>query len=187
MSIKSDILEGLNQSIQSSSKALKLALIRLRTGRANVVILDGVRINYYGNMTTLNQCASVKAINARLIIIKPFDKNIIDDIEKSITKANLGLNPQSDGEVIRLPIPALTGERREELVKQAKARCEEGKISIRNARRDANEMLKKAEKKKDISQDELKRSIIEVQSKTDISIKQIDSALDAKKKEILEI
>lgn len=187
MSLESDVIDEFKDGIKGSMESLKSDLGKLRTGRANLSILDGVRVDYYGTPTPLAQCANMGVPDARMITIKPFDKNIIGEIEKAITRADLGLNPQNNGEIIRLPIPALTEERRKEFVKQAKSRGEDAKISVRNARRDANEMLKEAEKEKEISQDDLKRALEKVQEETDAGIKQVEGILSAKEKEILEI
>lgn len=182
-----DILQQLKDEIHSSLSSLKNDLAKLRTGRASISILDGVRVDYYGSSTPLSQVASLNTPDARLITIKPFDRSIIGEIEKAITRADLGLNPQNDGELIRLPIPSLTEERRRDIVKQAKARAEDAKIAIRNHRRDANEMLKEAEKDKEISQDDLKRALEKVQESTDGGTKEVEAIVSKKEKEIMEI
>ena len=187
MSIVDDVLTDFSSGADSSIESLKGDLKKLRTGRANISILDGVRVDYYGSSTPLSQCANLTVADARMILVKPWDKGLITEIEKAISRAGLGLNPQNDGENIRLPIPALTEDRRKDLVKQAKARGEEAKISIRNARRDANEMLKDAEKEKDISEDELKKSLDKVQDITNAKTKDVDDILKNKEVEILEI
>ena len=187
MSTESDILDDLKSSIAESIESLKLDLGRLRTGRANISLLDGVRVDYYGTATPLAQCANLAVPDARLITIKPYDKSVLGAIEKAITKADLGLNPQNDGNIIRLPIPALNEERRKSIVKQAKSRGEEAKIAVRNHRRDANELLKGAEKDKEISQDDLKRALERVQVETDGGIKRVEEVIAQKEKEILEI
>lgn len=187
MSMESDVLDELKASIQTASESFKGDLKKLRTGRANVAILDGVRVDYYGSATPLSQVAQLSVADARMITVKPWEKNIIGDIEKAIMSAGLGLTPQNDGEFIRLPIPALTEDRRKDLVKQAKSRGEEAKIAIRNGRRDANEFLKAAEKDKEITEDELKRALDKVQQATDIGTKGVDEILSKKEAEILEI
>lgn len=187
MSMHDDVFADLKQQSQDTLNALKSHLGKLRTGRANVAILDDVRVDYYGVPTPLNQCASLHVADARLIVIKPYDKKLLGDIEKAIMAADVGITPQSDGEVIRLPIPGLTEERRRELVKQAKHKGEEAKIALRNHRRDANEMLKELEKEKEISQDELKRALDKVQAELDGAIAKVDQMIATKEKEILEI
>ncbi|MFC1611252.1 ribosome recycling factor, partial [Myxococcota bacterium] len=150
-------------------------------------ILDGVRVNYYGSPTPLNQCANVAVVDARLISVKPWDKSQVAEIEKAILTADIGITPQSDGEIIRLPVPSLTEERRRDLVKHSKHRGEEARIALRTHRRDANEMLKEAEKEKEISQDDLKRALEKVQQATNKGTEKVDEILVAKEKEILEI
>ena len=137
-----DVLKDLQASLDNGIEAFKRDLTKVRTGRANLAILDGVRVDYYGTMTPLNQVASCNVADPRLITIKPWERSLIPEIEKSIRSAQLGLNPSSDGEMVRLPMPALTQERRQELVKLVKKMAEEGKVALRAARRDSNEMLK---------------------------------------------
>ena len=139
-----DIVKSLQGDLDKGIEAFKRELGKVRTGRANLSILDGVRVDYYGTPTPLNQVASLNVADARLITIKPWERSLIPEIEKSIRAAQLGLNPQSDGELVRLPMPALTQERRQELVKVVKKMAEEAKVALRGARRDANEMLKEA-------------------------------------------
>lgn len=186
-SLTDDVINDLRKEIDGSFASLKLDLSKLRTGRANIAILDGVRVDYYGTPTPINQCANLSVPDPRLIIVKPWDKSIIGSLEKAIRAADIGSNPQNDGDVIRLPIPALNEERRKDLVKQAKHRGEDAKIAIRNHRRDANEMLKELEKSKDISQDELKTTLERVQGVIDASIKRVDEVIAAKEKEVLEV
>jgi ribosome recycling factor len=187
MSFEEDILVEFKSNAETAIESLRIDLKKLRTGRANISLLDGVRIDYYGSSTPLSQCANLSVPDARTINIKPWDKGIIVEIEKAITRAGLGLNPQNDGEMIRLPIPSLTEDRRKDLVKQSKARGEDAKVSIRNARRDANEMLKVAEKDKEISEDELKRALENVQEITQTQSNCVDAVLTSKEEEILEI
>ncbi len=187
MSMVDDVFADLKNQSNETLSALKSSLGKLRTGRANVAILDDVRVDYYGVPTPLNQCASVHVADARLITVKPYDKKLIGDIEKAIMAADVGITPQSDGELIRLPVPGLTEERRKDLVKQAKHKGEEAKIALRNHRRDANEMLKELEKDKEISQDDLKRSLDKVQAELDAAITKVDQMIATKEKEILEI
>ena len=187
MSLVDDIVADLKGSIEGSLGSLKTDLGKLRTGRASAAILDGVRVNYYGVPTPLNQCASIAIVDARLITIKPWDKSIVSEIEKAINTAGIGINPQTDGDLIRLPVPSLTEERRKELCKHAKHRGEEAKIALRTHRRDSNELLKEAEKEREISEDDLKRGLEKVQQETDKGIERVDGVVTAKEKEILEI
>jgi len=173
--------------MQKSIEALKGELNRVRTGRASIALLDGIKVDYYGTPTPLNQVATLAVPENRLITIQPWDASIIGDIEKAILKSELGLVPTSDGKIIRISIPQLTEERRKELVKLVKRLGENAKIAIRNIRRDANEFVKKKEKEKEISQDEMKKNQEEIQKLTDDFIKEIDSMIAAKEKEIMEI
>ncbi len=182
-----NVLEETHTNIQSSLTALKTDLAKLRTGRANLAILDDVRVDYYGTPTPLSQCAALSVADARLLTVKPWDKSLLSAIEKAILTADVGITPQNDGEIIRLPIPPLTQERRKDLVKHAKHRVEEAKIAARNHRRDANEALKELEKDKEISQDDLKRALEKVQHEVDQASHQADSIFAAKEKEILEV
>lgn len=185
--MEAEIIEELQSAVKAALESLKVDLGKLRTGRASISLLDGVRVDYYGSPTPLAQLATLNTPDARLITIKPFDKSVVTDVEKAIQKAGLGLNPQSDGQLIRVPIPALTEDRRKDIVKQGKARAEDAKISMRNARRDANELLKEAEKDKEISQDDLKRALEKVQHLTDAGVTDVDKMVAAKEKEILEL
>jgi len=187
MGMLDDVIDDVKKQAAESLAALKADLGKLRTGRANLALLDGVRVDYYGTPTPLNQCANLGIADARLITVKPWDKKLIPEIEKAILAADVGITPQSDGELIRLPVPTLTEERRKDLVKQAKHRGEEARIALRNHRRDANELLKEMEKEKEISQDDLKRGLEKVQVETDGASKKVDEILATKEKEILEI
>jgi ribosome recycling factor len=182
-----EIFEDLKDRMGKSIESLKREYSRLRTGRASVSLLDGIRVSYYDTPTPLNQMASLAVPEPRLIVIQPWDKTAIEDIEKAILKSELGLTPMNDGKVIRISIPPLTEERRKELVKVARKMSEENKVSIRNIRRDANEMLKDLKKEKEITEDDLFRSQEEVQKATDQFISQVDELCAAKEKEILEI
>ena len=161
---------------------------RIRTGRANLSILDNIRVEYYGSKMPLNQVATLSVADSRPITIKPFDKSVMSEIEKVLrSTSDLGISPQSDGERILLPIPPLTEERRREFTKVARSKAEDAKISMRNARRDANEMLKAMEKDGDIPEDDSKKAQTEVQRLTDDCIKAIDEAVAKKEKEIMEV
>jgi len=159
----------------------------LRAGRANPGMLDRIMVNYYGQMTALNQLANITVADARLLIIQPWDKSSISEIEKAIMKSDLGITPSNDGNVIRIAIPPLTEERRKELVKIVKKRAEECKVAIRNIRREANDQLKALEKEKTISEDENKKAQENVQKLTDKYIKDVETILQAKEKEIMEV
>ncbi|MGA7744405.1 MAG: ribosome recycling factor [Polyangia bacterium] len=183
----SDVLKDLQANLDKGIDALKKDLGKVRTGRANVAILDGLRVDYYGTATPLNQVASVNAPDPRLITIKPWEKSLIPEIEKVIRSSQLGLNPSSDGEIVRLPMPPLTEERRKDLVKMVKKMAEESKVALRNARRDANEMLKEFLKDKDITEDEEKTGLKKVQEATDAAVTKVDELVAKKDKEIMEI
>ena len=157
----------------------------IRTGRANAAMFDKVRVDYYGQKSPLNQVAQISIPEARTVVISPFDKSLITDIEKAILVADLGLNPSNDGKVIRISIPALTAERRKELVKQAKSMAENFKTTIRNIRRDGNDDLKKQQKAGEITEDQLKKETDELQKLTDKFISEIQTVCDQKEKEIL--
>ncbi|HOS98425.1 MAG TPA: ribosome recycling factor [Deltaproteobacteria bacterium] len=182
-----DIMNDMKASIAKTIEAMKTALQKVRTGRASIGILDGIMVDYYGTPTPLNQLASMAVPEARLITIQPWDKGAMAPIEKAIMKSELGLMPNNDGKIIRIPIPPLNEERRRELVKMIKKNAEDYRIEIRNHRRDANAMLKDLEKDKEINKDELKVYQDKVQELTDSSIKQIDELLAAKEKEIMEV
>jgi len=183
----SDVLKDLQANLDKGIEALKKDLGKVRTGRANVAILDGLRVDYYGTPTPLNQVSSVSAPDPRLITIKPWEKSLIPEIEKVIRSSQLGLNPSSDGEIVRLPMPPLTEERRKDLVKMVKKMAEDSKVALRNARRDANEMLKEFLKDKDITEDEEKAGLKKVQEATDAAVTKIDDVVAKKDKEIMEI
>ena len=183
----SDVLKDLQANLDKGIDALKKDLGKVRTGRANVAILDGLRVDYYGTPTPLNQVSSVSAPDPRLITIKPWEKSLIPEIEKVIRSSQLGLNPSSDGEIVRLPMPPLTEERRKDLVKMVKKMAEDSKVALRNARRDANEMLKEFLKDKDITEDEEKAGLKKVQEATDAAVTKVDDLVAKKEKEIMEI
>lgn len=182
-----DVIKDLQLSIEKALESYKRDLTKVRTGRANAAILDGVRVDYYGTPTPLNQVGSVNVPDPRLITVKPWEKNLIPEIEKAIRSAQLGLNPSSDGEIVRVPMPALTEERRKDLVKVVKKMTEDGKIALRNARRDANETLKELLKEKQITEDEEKAGLKRVQETTDAGVAKVDDLLGKKEKEIMEV
>ena len=177
----------LETAMTKAVENLKYQMTKVRTGRASASVLDGVQVDYYGSPTPVNQVGQVSTPEARLLQIQPFDKNMIADIEKAIMAANLGLTPSNDGNLIRIPFPALTEERRKEQVKEVKKYAEDARIAIRNSRRDQNEVVKKAEKAKEISEDESKKFQGEIQTVTDKFIKQVDEVMSAKENELMAI
>ena len=181
-----DILKECEDGMKRAMDAFQRDLSRVRTGRANLSLLDGVKVDYYGTPTPLNQVAGLNVADARLITIKPWEKTMIPVIEKAIRASDLGLNPVADSELVRLPIPPLTQERRKELVKQIKKMTEEARVAVRGARRDANEMLKEAEKDGDVTEDDAKTTTKKIQDLTDKYIAQVDDVGGKKEKEILE-
>ena len=173
--------------MDNAIQAFSRELASIRAGRANPSILNKLTVDYYGAPTPINQVAGVSVPEARLIMITPYDKSVLSDIEKAIMKSDLGLSPSSDGNVIRLAIPALTEERRKDLVKQVKKDAEEAKVGIRNIRRDANDEFKKLEKKGEITEDDLRGYSDDVQKLTDDNITKIDEIAKDKEKEIMEV
>ncbi|SDB28725.1 ribosome recycling factor [Desulfonatronum thiosulfatophilum] len=182
-SVLNDNRERMEKTLQSLDKEFK----RLRTGRASSALLEGIRVDYYGTPTPLEQMASISIPDSRTIAIQPWDRAAFKDIDRAILKSDLGLNPVNDGKNIRINIPPLTEERRKELVKIAKKFTEEAKVGIRNIRRDANDTLKKQEKNKEITEDELRKIQDDVQKLTDEYIAKADEVFAAKEKEIMEI
>ena len=181
--IKKDVHHRMDAAVES----VRSELAQLRTGKASPAILDGIVVNYYGTPTPLRQAANVSAPEPRLLVIQPWDRSLLGEIEKAILKSELGLTPMNDGKVIRISIPTLTQERRKELMKVIKKMAEEAKDAMRNIRRDTNEMLKDLKKEKEISEDEQFKAQDETQKITDDFIKKVDSVYSAKEKEILEI
>jgi ribosome recycling factor len=182
-----DLVKDTDQHMDKSVAALNHEFATVRTGRASTSLLDKIAVDYYGVQTPLNQIASVTVPEAQLLVIQPYDKSAITGIEKAIQASDLGLTPNSDGQVIRLPFPPLTEERRIELVKLCKQYAEEARVGVRNIRRDANEKLKKMEKDHEISQDDLHRAEEEIQKLTDAHTAAIDEALKRKEEEIMEV
>ena len=187
MSVADDILKDLHDRIAKTLDDLKRELSNVRTGRANLHLLDGVRVDYYGSATPLSQVATLSVPEARLIVVKPWEKNMIPPIEKAIRDANLGLNPQSDKDLVRVPIPPLTEERRREIVKQCRQKAEDHKIAVRNERRDAKELIEASEKDGDISADEAKKALEKMQKETDEGVKKVDEIVAAKEKEVMQV
>ncbi|GGX89187.1 ribosome recycling factor [Massilia dura] len=182
-----DIKKNAQEKMAKSLETLKSDLAKVRTGRAHVGILDHVMVDYYGNPTAINQVANLTLIDARTIGVTPFEKKLGSTIEKAIRDADLGLNPSSQGDTIRVPTPPLTEERRKEMVKLCKSEAEDAKIAVRNIRRDANEQLKKLTKDKAISEDDERRASDDVQKLTDKAILDIDKIVAEKEKEVLTV
>lgn len=182
-----ELKKSTKDSMQKAVDALIDDLKKVRTGRANVTMLDSVKVNYYGSLNPLNQVASVSCPDSRSFLISPWETSILKDIEAAIIKANLGMAPQNDGKVIRLKVPELTEERRKDLVKSIKKTVEDARVSVRMARRDANELIKAAQKDKEIGEDDEKVYLDEIQKITDSFIKNIDEISDKKEQELLTV
>jgi len=182
-----DILNEARDHMQKSIEAMKKEFLTLRTGKVTTSVVDHVKVNYYGTPTPLNQVASITALDATTIAISPWEKNLLSDIEKAIQQANIGVNPNNDGDFIKLFFPPMTTEQRQEIVKQAKAMAEKAKVAVRNVRKDANNKIKRLEKEKEISEDESKKAHDEVQKLTDEHVAKIDSALKSKEADILKV
>lgn len=182
-----DILTDSEDRMKKTIDHLLGDFASLRAGRANPAMLDKILVNYYGEPTPINQLANINVPEARLLVIQPWDKGSITDIEKAIMKSDLGITPSNDGNVIRIAIPQLTEERRKDVVKVVKKRAEEAKVAIRNIRREANDLIKASEKDKLVSEDESKKGLESIQKVTDKSIKDVDSVLAVKEKDIMEI
>ena len=182
-----DIQKRTNERMKKSIEALKHEFSKIRTGRAHPSLLEHVQVNYYGNQVPLSQAANVTVEDARTLAITPWERNMISVIEKAIMTSDLGLNPATNGPVIRVPLPALTEQRRKDLIKVVRAEAENGRVAIRNIRRDANSELKAALKDKQISEDEEKRSEEQIQKLTDQNIKDVDTLLAEKEADLLSI
>ena len=182
-----EVLDGTKQDMEKTVAALKKDLSHVRTGRASTALLDGILVDYYGTKSPLNQVASLSTPDARLIVIKPWEKKLIPAIEESIRKGELGVNPNSDGEVVRIPIPALTEERRRELTKVIKRMGEDARVAIRNQRRDANELLKEYMTSGDITEDDHLQGTKKVQAAIDKGIEKVDELVTKKESEIMEV
>ncbi len=182
-----DILKQTEDKMHKTVEAVRQEFIKIRTGKATTALLDGVKVDYYGNPSPLNQVANVSVHDVHSIVVQPWDKNMVGPIEKAIIAANLGLNPIADGQSVRVPIPPLNEERRRELVKLVKKFAEDGKVAIRNIRRDAIEHLKRSEKSEHFSEDDRKRGETEAQKLTDKYIKDVDGLVGLKEKEIMEV
>ncbi len=181
--LKKETLDKMEKSLQALNAELK----KIRTGRAQVSMLDSIKVNYYGTLSPLSQVAAISTPDAKSFLIAPWEASILKEIESSIIKSDIGMTPMNDGKVIRLKVPDLTEERRKDLVKQTKKIVEDAKVSIRMARRDANEVSKKALKDKEVSEDENKKSEAEIQKLTDDYIKKVDAVAEEKEKSIMTI
>jgi len=184
--MKEDVFQSMNAKMDKAIASFQKELHRLRTGRASPALLEGIRVDYYGTPTPIQQTANVTIPESRLIVIQPWDKGMLETISKGIQKANLGLSPSNDGNVIRIAIPPLTEERRKELVKVVHKIAEEYKVSIRNIRRDSNEMVKELKKDGQVSEDDAFKSQEKIQKITDEHIRLVDDCYAEKEKEILE-
>ena len=182
-----DIKKNVEQKMQKSLDALKTDLGKIRTGRAHTGLLDHVMVDYYGNPTPVNQVANVTLTDARTIGVQPYEKNMVGPIEKAIRDSDLGLNPATNGELIRVPMPMLTEERRRDLIKVVKGEGEDAKVAVRNIRREANDQLKKLLKDKAVGEDEERRAQDDVQKLTDRFVAEIDKALQTKEAELMAV
>jgi len=185
--MSNDIKQEVATRMQKAVESLQHEMSKIRTGRATPAILDHVRVDYYGNMTPLNQVANISVADARMLAVTPFEKNMMAVIEKAIITSDLGLNPSSSGNSIRVPMPPLSEERRKEMIRVVRAEAEQGRVSIRNIRRDGNQQLKEYVKEKMISEDEERRANDMIQKMTDKYVADIDTLLVAKEKDLLKI
>jgi ribosome recycling factor len=181
------VISETEERMKKSHQSIQREFASLRTGKASASLLDNVKVDYHGTIMPLNQLASVSAPEARLLVVQAWDKSIVGEIAKGIQKADLGLNPMVEGNIIRLTIPALTEERRKELVKHCRRIAEEGKVAIRNIRREANDEVKKAEKNKEISEDEQTKGLDKIQELTDKYTEMVDELMETKEEEIMEV
>lgn len=186
MSHKEAILRA-EEKMKKSLESVRHELASIRTGKATTALLDTIKVEYYGNMTPLNQVASVSVPEARLLVVQPWEKNMLKAIAHAIQASDLGLNPQDDGQVLKIPVPALNEERRKDLVKMVKKFAEEGRVAVRNVRHHTNDELKKLLKDKAIAEDDEKRAIAETQKLTDKYIEQIDDIVRKKEAEVMEV
>jgi ribosome recycling factor len=185
--MQKEVKAKLTDKMEKTIEALKKDLGGIRTGRASLSIFEGILVNYFGTPTPINHVATLSVPESRLITIQPWDPKTISEIEKAIQKSDLGLNPNNDGKIIRIAIPSLTEDRRKEIVKHVHKRGEEGKVAVRNIRRDSNEEMKKLEKDKHVSEDETQRAIEDIQKITDNYIKKVDEIVSHKEKEVMEV
>jgi len=181
------VYDDATEHMEKSVDAMKREFSTLRTGKVTTAVVDQIKVDYYGTPTPINQVGNVIAQDATTIAITPWEKNLLGDIEKAIQEANIGVNPNNDGDFIKLFFPPMTVEQRHEIVKQAKAMSEKAKIAVRNIRKDANDKVKKLEKDKEISEDDMKRGLDKVQKITDETVKKIEETLAAKEADILKV
>lgn len=182
-----ELFKDIDHRMKMSLEHVKNEFSGLRSSRASVTLVEHIKVSYYGNPTPLNQVANLSVPEPRMIVIQPWEKSLTAEIEKAIMASDIGLNPTNDGVMIRIPIPPLTDERRAELIRHVHKLAEDSRIGIRNIRRDANEQIKKAEKDHELSEDNSKRAVGNIQEMTDKFIKEIDEAVEAKEKDIMEV
>jgi ribosome recycling factor len=182
-----EVKKSAEERMKKSVASMEDDFTAIRTGRASAALFEKIKVEYYGTPTPLNQVATISTPEARLVVIQPWDKNVLGEIEKALLKSELSVNPNNDGKVIRINIPPLTEDRRKELVRVAKNTAEQGRVAVRNIRRDANDELKKMQKEGDLTEDDAKRGTEDIQKLTDLYIEQINEKLEKKEKEILEI
>ena len=182
-----DVLENLKSELDKTHAALKKELSHVRTGRASTALLEGVHVDYYGTRTPLNQLATLSAPEPSLLVVQPYDKSVMSAIEKAIKGSDLGLNPLNDGKLIRIPIPPLTEERRRDLVKHVKKLAEDYRVSVRNHRRDALEMLKELEKEKEITEDDRRHAAEKIEALSKEYIERVEKTLKGKEEEIMAV
>lgn len=182
-----EVIKEIKKQMKKTLEHYRTELRSVRTGRASVTMFDNVKVNYYGTPTPVSQVATLQAPDARLVTIQPWDPNMIAEIEKAIQSSKMGFNPSNDGTIIRVPIPQLTEERRKEIMKMVKKMSEEAKITVRNERRNGNEEIKKLEKEKDISEDDAKKALQQIQDLTDEYTDKIDELTDKKEEEVMQI
>src|SRR3954470_23167414 len=187
MGMAEDVVDDLHKRISKTLDDLRRELAKVRTGRANPALLEGVRVDYYGQMSPLQNVANVTVADPRLIVVKPWEKAMIPVIEKAINAASLGVNAQSDAEMVRVPIPPLTEERRREFVKVVKHKGEEHKIAIRNERRDAKELIEESVKEGDLTEDDGKKALEKLQADVDAGIKKVDEIIANKEKDLMQV
>jgi ribosome recycling factor len=185
--MRKEVLASTREKMQKTVDHVRHEFATIRTGRASTSLLDSINVEYYGSSVPLNQTANISVPDARLLLITPYDKGALGNIEKAILKSDLGLTPNNDGKVIRIPIPELTEERRKDLVKVVRRLAEDSRVSVRNVRRESNDRIKKGEKNSDVSEDESHRIIDEIQEVTNEYISKIDELLKAKEEEIMEV
>jgi ribosome recycling factor len=182
-----EVLGTAKQEMEQTLAAFKKELSHVRTGRANIALLDGIMVDYYGARTPLNQVATLSVPESTLLVVQPYDKSVVAAIEKAIKASDLGLNPQNDGKIIRVPIPALNEERRRELVKHTRKLAEDYRVSVRNHRRDALEMLKELEKEREITEDDRRHAAEKIEAATKESVERLEKMLKTKEDEIIAV